>query len=89
MALGATGRDLERLIVREGARSTIAGLAAGVLIAAGIGKLSSSLLYQVSPIDPLVLTIAAVVLTTAATLASYLPARRATKIAPLDALRTE
>ena len=57
--------------------------------AAGIGKLSSSLLYQVSPIDPVVLTVAAVVLTTAATLASYLPARRATKVAPLEALRME
>jgi predicted lysophospholipase L1 biosynthesis ABC-type transport system permease subunit len=89
MALGATAADLVRLIVREGARSTVAGLAIGVVLAAGIGKLSSSLLYQVSPVDPIVLTIAAMVLTMAATLASYLPARRATKIAPLEALRAE
>ena len=89
MALGASARDLKRLIVREGARTTIAGLVLGVLMAAGIGKLSSSLLYRVSPVDPIVLTAAAIVLAAAATLASYLPARRATRIAPLDALRSE
>jgi predicted permease len=89
MALGATAGDLKRLIVREGIRTTIAGLAIGLLMAAGIGKLSSSLLYQVSPVDPIVLVSAALVLSATATLASYLPARRATTIAPLDALRAE
>jgi predicted permease len=89
MALGATAGDLKRLIVREGVRTTVAGLVLGVLMAAGIGKLSSSLLYRVSPVDPIVLATAAVVLSAAATLASYLPARRATRIAPLEALRAE
>jgi ABC-type antimicrobial peptide transport system permease subunit len=89
MALSATASDLKRLIVREGARTTVAGLVFGVLMAAGIGKLSSSLLYHVSPVDPIVLATAAVVLSAAATLASYLPARRATRIAPLEALRAE
>jgi putative ABC transport system permease protein len=89
MALGATGRDLETLMVREGMRATAAGVVVGLLLAAGIGKLASGMLYRVSPIDPMVLTIAAVVLASAATLASYLPARRATNVAPLDALRAE
>ena len=89
MALGATAHDLQKLIVREGIRTTLVGLAIGLLMAAGIGKLSSSLLYQVSPVDPIVLVTAAIVLSVSATLASYLPARRATRIAPLDALRSE
>jgi putative ABC transport system permease protein len=89
IALGATSRDLKGLIMREGARTTAIGLVLGVLLAAGIGKLASGILYKVSPIDPIVLSIAAVVLAAAATLASYLPARRATRVAPLDALRAE
>jgi ABC-type antimicrobial peptide transport system permease subunit len=89
IALGATSRDLKGLIVREGARTTAVGLVLGVLLAAGIGKLASGILYKVSPVDPIVLSIAAIVLAAAATLASYLPARRATRVAPLDALRAE
>jgi ABC-type antimicrobial peptide transport system permease subunit len=89
MALGATGRDVERLVMREGMRTTIIGLAIGLLLAAGIGKLVSGLLYRVSPFDGAVMLIAAVVLSTAAMLASYLPARRATRVVPLEALRSE
>ena len=51
MALGATGADVERLVLREGARTTVVGLAIGLLLAAGVGKLVSGLLYQVSPLD--------------------------------------
>ena len=89
MALGATSGDVERLVMREGVRTTIVGLAIGLLLAAGIGKLLSGLLYRVSPFDPVVMTIAAVVLSTAAMLACYLPARRATRVVPLEALRSE
>ena len=89
MALGATGRDVERLVMREGLRTTIIGLAIGLLLAAGIGKLASGLLYRVSPFDGAVMLIAAIVLSTAAMLASYLPARRATRVAPTEALRAE
>ena len=89
IALGATSGDVKRLMVREGLRSTIAGVAIGLPLAAGLGKLVSGLLYQVSPFDPMALTGAAAVLATAAMLASYLPARRATRVAPLDALRSE
>lgn len=89
IALGATTGDLARLVLGEGARTTTVGLAVGALMAAGIGKLASGLLYQVSPFDPVVLGLAASTLATAAMLASYVPARRATKVAPLEALRTD
>jgi len=89
MALGATAGDVKRLLVREGVRTTAVGLLLGLTMAAGIGKLASGLLYRVSPVDPIVLATAAGVLAVAAVLASYLPARRATRIVPLESLRAE
>jgi ABC-type antimicrobial peptide transport system permease subunit len=89
MALGATSANVERLVMREGFRTTVVGLAIGLALAAGIGKLVSGLLYRASPFDPAILSIAAVVLSTAAMMACYLPARRATRVVPLDALRSE
>jgi ABC-type antimicrobial peptide transport system permease subunit len=89
MALGATRGDVEHMVMREGLRTTAVGLALGLVLAAGLGKLLGSLLYRVSPFDPVVMTIAAVVLSTTAMVACYLPARRATRVMPLDALRVE
>jgi predicted permease len=89
IALGATARDVVRLIVREGARTTLIGVAIGLLLAAGTARLVSGMLYRVSPFDPAVLAIAVAALSAAAMLACFVPARRATRIAPLDALRTE
>jgi predicted permease len=89
MALGATAGDVQRLVLREGMRTTIVALALGLLLAAGTGKLVSSLLYRVSPFDPMVLIVAAAVLASAAMLACIIPARRATRIVPLEALRSE
>ena len=89
MALGATSGDVERLVMLEGMRTTIVGLGVGLLLAAGVGKLVSGLLYRVSPFDPVVMIVAAAVLSTAAMLACYFPARRATRVVPLEALRTE
>jgi predicted permease len=89
MALGATAGDVKRLIIHEGLRTTAAGVVLGVVLAAAIGKLASGLLYKVSPLDPVVLATAAVVLSAAILLACYVPARRATCIVPLDALRSE
>jgi len=89
IALGATAGDIARLVVGEGARTAAVGLAIGLLLAAAVGKLASGLLYRVSPFDPLVMAAAAAVLTAAALAASYIPARRATRVAPLDALRAE
>jgi hypothetical protein len=89
MALGATSGDVEWMVVREGLRTTVIGVSIGLLLAAGVGKLVSGLLYRVSPFDPATLTIAAAVLSAAALAACYAPARRATRIVPLDALRSE
>jgi putative ABC transport system permease protein len=89
MALGATAANVRQLVLREGMRTTMIGLAIGTLMAAGVGKLVSGLLYRVSPFDPIVLTIAVVVLSTASLLACYLPARRATRVVLLEALRSE
>jgi ABC-type lipoprotein release transport system permease subunit len=65
------------------------GLLAHSFTTIGIRDGLSALLYRVSPLDPLVMTIAALVLSTAAMLACYFPARRATRIVPLEALRSE
>ena len=66
-----------------------AGLALGVLLAFGTGKIVSKILFDVSSSDPFAFTLAAVVLVSAALLATWLPARRATKISPMAALRIE
>ena len=89
LALGATPSDVMRQMLRESLGLTIAGLAVGLLLAAAIARLLSSLLYGVSPIDPLVLTASTAVLAAALLLAAYLPTRRATRIDPTPALRHE
>jgi len=89
IALGATAGDVQRLVLREGMRTTIIALGIGLLLAAGTGKLVSSMLYRVSPFDPIVLVVATVVLASAAMLACIIPARRAMRIVPLQALRSE
>jgi MacB-like periplasmic core domain/FtsX-like permease family len=89
MALGATTGDIKRLVLREGFRAAAVGLSLGLLLAVGIGRLVSSILYRVSPLDPAALIAAAIVLAAATLLACYIPARRATRIATLEALRTE
>lgn len=89
MALGSSHRGVMWLILREGVGLTAAGLAGGILIALGIGQVVSSMLYQVSPFDPQVFALSALLLAGAALVACYLPARRATRVVPMRALRTE
>jgi hypothetical protein len=89
MALGAEGKTVLWMILREGFSMVAAGIALGLLLALGTGKIVSSILFDVSSTDPLAFTIAPIVLMTAALLATWLPARRATKISPMAALRTE
>ncbi len=89
IALGATARDVVRLVVGEGAKTTAIGVVIGAMLAVGIAKLVSGMLYRVNPYDPAVLATAIAALAAAAMLACYVPARRATRVAPLDALRTE
>jgi predicted permease len=89
MALGAEPRAVQWMILREGGVMVFCGLAIGLLLAAGTGKLLSGLLYQVGALDPVAFTFAPVLLAAAAFLATWLPARRATRISPMAALRTE
>jgi predicted permease len=89
MALGAQGKTVQWMILREGIAMVGAGLLIGLLLALAVGKILSSILFEVSSTDPFAFTIAPVVLMTAALLATWLPARRATKISPMTALRTE
>jgi putative ABC transport system permease protein len=89
MALGARPMSVLWLVLREGVWLTAIGLAVGLPLAALAGSALSGLLYQVSPLDPVVFVIAPSILAAAAVAACYLPARRATRIMPLTALRTE
>jgi putative ABC transport system permease protein len=89
MALGARPTSVLWLVLREGVWLTAIGLAIGLPLAALAGSALGGMLYQVSPLDPVVFAVAPLVLALAATTACYLPARRATHIMPLTALRTE
>jgi putative ABC transport system permease protein len=89
MALGSTPGQVVQMVVREGMGLTAAGMGVGLLLGLGIGRLVSALLYDVSPFDLTVFTATPLVLAIAVVAACYLPARRATRIAPLAALRTE
>jgi predicted permease len=89
MALGARPTSVLWLVLREGVWLTAIGLAVGLPLAALAGSALGGLLYQVSPLDPVVFSTAPLILALAAIAACYLPARRATRIMPLTALRTE
>jgi putative ABC transport system permease protein len=87
LALGAERGDVVRLVVANAARLTLAGVALGSIAALGLSAVSSRLLYETSGMDPAAFALAVVVLTLVATTASYLPARRASRIEPVQALR--
>lgn len=89
VALGSKPRDVLKLIVGRGAAVTAIGVAAGIALALFATRSMSSLLYGVSPTDPLVFAVVSLVLTVVALLAAYLPARRASRIDPAVALRYE
>jgi putative ABC transport system permease protein len=89
MALGARGTDIVRLVVGQGSRMTLVGLGIGLLAALALGRLMASQLHGTSALDPVIYSIVIIGLAGAATLASWLPARRAAAIDPMNALRTE
>jgi putative ABC transport system permease protein len=89
MALGARPGDVLGMVLRDGAILSAAGLALGLPLAALVGFALSRFLYDVTPLDPIVFTLAPALLSCAALAATWLPARRATRITPLTALRTD
>src|SRR5437660_9257082 len=88
MALGAGAGDILRLVISRGLRLTTVGIIIGAIAALLLTRLMSNLLYKVSPRDPISYGSALVVLVGVALLACFLPARRATRIDPVRALRT-
>jgi len=89
MALGAQRRNVLWVVLHETLLLALAGVVAGLALALAASKLVESLLFGVKPTDPLVIGLSIVAMTTVALLAGYLPARRATRIDPLQALRYE
>jgi len=88
-ALGARARDVQRGIVGHGVALAGVGILVGLVAAAGVTRLMTSLLYAVEPIDPVTYVGVAAVLTAVAALASYLPARRASAVNPAESLAAE
>jgi putative ABC transport system permease protein len=89
LALGAQGSSLLKLVLKEALSLALMGLVAGTILLLLLGRLLSSLLFEVRPYDPLTLLSAGLVLLTTAALAAYLPAFRATRVDPMLALRSE
>jgi putative ABC transport system permease protein len=89
MALGAAPRDIFRLVVGQGMRLVLAGIGLGFLASLGLTRLLSSLLFGTSANDPVTLAAVATILIAVALAACYIPARRATRVDPLIALRYE
>jgi predicted permease len=89
MALGATNKNIMGMVFREGIVLTIVGLILGLLLGLGAARLVSSALYAINPVDPLSVAAAVVSLGFASMLASYIPARRAARIDPMEALHYE
>jgi putative ABC transport system permease protein len=87
MTMGAQRGDVMRLILAQAMRPVAIGVGAGLAASAGVSQLLASLLYGVSPLDPATFLGVALFLSTVALVAGYLPAQRASRVDPMDALR--
>jgi ABC-type antimicrobial peptide transport system permease subunit len=89
MALGAQPMAVLRMIMREGSIMLLCGVVLGLLLAVLTGKVLSGILYGVGALDPVAFVTAPLLLAAAALIATWIPARRATRVNPVVALRTE
>ena len=89
LALGAQPGQVQKMVLGQGFVLASVGVAVGLLLALGLTRLMSSLLFEVSPTDPVTYVTVAGLLLIVAVLASYLPARRAAKVDPMTALRLD
>ena len=89
MALGAQVKDVLQLVVKQGMNPVLIGLAFGLVAIFATGRFLAAQLYQISPHNPFLLALTATGLATAALLACLIPARRATRVDPMVALRYE
>ena len=89
MALGASAHDVVNMVVRQGMALALAGVFIGVAAAVGLTRLLASLLYGVSPRDPIAMTSVPLLLIAVALAATYIPARRASRVDPVVSLRYE
>ncbi len=89
MALGATAESVFRMVIGHALRLVALGVVVGLVAAAGLTRMLETLLFQTEPLDPATFAATALVLVVVATFASFVPARRGTRITPVEALRTE
>jgi ABC-type antimicrobial peptide transport system permease subunit len=89
MALGATKGNITDMVLRQELLQTIVGSAVGLALGLGVARVSTNLLYGISPTDPVSIVTTVGLIGAASLLASYIPARRAAKIDPMEALRYE
>jgi ABC-type antimicrobial peptide transport system permease subunit len=89
MAMGASRRQVLRLVLGQGARLALAGVALGLVAAAALARVVESLLYEVGAVDPVTFVAVPLLLSAVALLACWVPALRATRVDPLVALRAE
>lgn len=89
MALGAAPAEIHRMIIRDGLGLAVPGLLAGAALALGVTRLTPSMLFEVSPGDPVAFATVAIGVLGIALIACYIPARRAARVDPLSAIRIE